>query len=354
MLNEKDLYALSSYQYALPEELIAQIPCDPRDSSRLMVIHKDSGNITEMVFRDLAGFLERGDGLIFNDSRVIPSRLIGRRNRMGSKTEVFLTRRHADSTWSALVRPGKKLPPGSSVEFNENLSCKVMEVLANGERRIQFHCQGNLEQLLEQCGQVPLPHYIRRQADADDVSRYQTVYAANPGSVAAPTAGLHFTEDLLRQFTEKGVSQTRLTLHVGVGTFRPVRTDDIRAHLMHPERCIISPEAAQTINEAAASNKRQICVGTTCCRMLETAAAEASVAKGSVIRPGEYDTDIFIYPGYSFRYVKNLLTNFHLPGSTLLMLVCAFAGYELMMEAYAKAVRDRYRFFSYGDAMLII
>lgn len=345
---ENDLYSLSAYRYDLPEELIAQHPCEPRDSSRLMVVNRQTGEISETLFRSFPDFLHKGDSLVFNDTRVIPARLIGKR-QSGGQAEIFLTRRHQDGTWDALVRPGKKLTPGTRVIFNPSFSCEIIEVLSSGERRIRFHAVGDLDTMLETCGQIPLPHYIRREPNPEDAQQYQTVYAAHPGALAAPTAGLHFTHEMLESLDKKGVSQVKVTLHTGLGTFKPVQTEDIRAHLMHEERYLITDEAAGLLNAVTASKAVQICVGTTSCRALEASASE----KG-IIRPGEFDTNIFIYPGYRFKYVKSLLTNFHLPGSTLLMLVCAFAGYDLVMEAYAKAVKERFRFFSYGDAMLIL
>lgn len=347
-MSEPDLYSLSAYKYELPEELIAQHPLEKRDSSRLMIIDRAKRQITETTFKSLGDILHPGDGLVFNNTRVIPARLIGKRKN-GGQAEIFLTRRYQDGSWDALVRPGKKLPPGSIVEFNSSFSCEIIETIADGGRRVRFHCQGDMDRLLEECGRIPLPHYIRREPDKEDHGRYQTVYASNPGATAAPTAGLHFSQEMLRELEFKGVSLTQLTLHTGVGTFRPVKTEDIRGHNMHSERYVITPEAAQQLNAASASKGLQVCVGTTSCRALESSATSEGV-----IRAGEFDTNIFIYPGYTFKYVKCLLTNFHLPGSTLLMLVSAFAGHDLVMEAYARAVKDRFRFFSYGDAMLII
>lgn len=343
-----DLYSLSAYKYDLPEELIAQYPLQQRESSRLMIVDRSKGRISEASFRDLTQLLQAGDHLVFNDTKVVPARLLGTRKNEG-KAEVFLVRMHSDGTWDALVRPGKKLPIGSTVQFNASLSCEIIGIASDGTRRVRFHCQGDLDQMLEECGQVPLPHYIRRSTEEEDRERYQTVYASVPGALAAPTAGLHFSQEMLRELDFKGISLTNLTLHTGLGTFKPVQTEDIRAHTMHYERYIISPEAAEKLNAVRDSNKLQVCVGTTTCRALEA----ASTSEG-VIKAGEYDTDIFVYPGYQFKYVRSLLTNFHLPGSTLLMLVCAFGGYDLIMEAYAKAVKDRFRFFSYGDAMLIL
>jgi len=344
----KDPYLLSSYQFDLPQELIAQTPCNPRDSSRLMVIDRQSGNIHEMVFRDLVDFLHKGDSLVFNDTRVIPARLLGKR-KGGGDSEIFLVAKRSSDTWEVLARPGKKLGIGATVSFGLDFSCEIIEILDNGNRLAKFLCEGDFDTLLEKYGQIPLPHYIRREAvDEGDKERYQTVFASNPGAVAAPTAGLHFTSEMLHQLQTKQVEQTHITLHIGLGTFRPVQVEDIRQHAMHSEHVIITPQAAEKLNSRP-KNGRQICVGTTCCRSLES-----MVTLDGSIRSGESDTQIFIYPGCQFRYVQHLLTNFHLPGSSLIMLVSAFAGYELVMEAYDKAVKERYRFFSYGDAMLII
>lgn len=344
----RDPYALSSYQFDLPSEQIAQYPRVPRDQSRLMVIERKSGQITEMVFRDIADFLQERDRLIFNDTKVIPARLIGKRPT-GGETEIFLTRMRGEGLWEAMVRPGRKLRAGSRVIFSEIFSCEILERLPDGGALVQFHYEGNFDALLDQHGKIPLPQYIRREADPIlDKSRYQTVYASQPGALAAPTAGLHFSRELIEKLVKKGVYQTTVTLHVGLGTFRPVQVDDIREHIMHTERVCILPEAAVQLNSHP-GDTRQVCVGTTSLRALE-AVADAE----GLIPSGEFDANIFIYPGYRFKYARTLLTNFHLPGSSLLMLVSAFAGYELTMEAYAKAVRDGYRFFSYGDAMLIL
>ena len=345
---EKDLYALTSYLYELPEELVAQSPCEPRDSSRLMIVDRKSGHIEYAHFRDLASLCKPGDSFAVNDTRVIPARLIGNRKGGGS-SEVFLTFRHVDGTWDAMVRPAKKLPVGSTVVFSATLSCEMIDVLPDGGRRVRFIYDGNLDALLEQYGQVPLPHYIRRDPNAKDRETYQTLYAENPGAVAAPTAGLHFTQQLLQQLHDNGVERIPITLHVGLGTFKPVQVEDVREHPMHHETCVITEKSAERLNATLKHNQKRICVGTTCCRALESAANS-----DGVIVPGHFKTNIFIYPGYRFKYVNTLLTNFHLPGSTLLMLVSAFAGYELTMEAYAKAVEQRFRFYSYGDAMLIL
>lgn len=349
MNNRKDLHSLSAYQFELPQELIAQQPCFPRDRSRLMIIDRTSGNISEIVFRDLVDFLKAGDHLIFNDTKVIPARLLGKRV-MGGEAEIFLIRNEGNDIWEVMARPGRKLQSGSKVIFGDSFSCEIIDILPDGNRRVRFIYEGNFDTLLAQYGQIPLPHYIRRDSDTkSDVESYQTVYAANPGAVAAPTAGLHFTREMLDKLAKNDVYQTTVTLHVGLGTFRPVQAEDIRNHIMHSEQIIITPEAAEELNSVSNLMHRQICVGTTTCRALESVATQEGI-----IVPGEYSSNIFIYPGYQFKYAKALLTNFHLPGSSLLMLVSAFAGYELIMEAYSKAVKERYRFFSYGDAMLIL
>jgi S-adenosylmethionine:tRNA ribosyltransferase-isomerase len=341
-------YSRSSYLFDLPEELIAQYPCSPRDQSRLMVVERATGNIYEKRFFEIVDFLQSGDQLVFNNTKVIPARLRGKRLTGGS-VEVFLTRRLNDDKWEALVRPAKKLLSGTQVTFSDDLNCKIVEELPEGRRIVQFDYKGDFDQVLAKHGQIPLPLYIHREVDPNtDVERYQTIYASTPGALAAPTAGLHFTREILEKLAEKEVYQTTVTLHVGIGTFRPVQVENITEHQMHSEHFIISEDAAQRLNNRDLSH-RQICVGTTTCRTLES-----SCGKDGLIRAGEYDTDIFIYPGYQFKYVQSLLTNFHVPSSSLLMLVCAFAGYDLIMEAYAKAIKDRFRFFSYGDAMLIL
>lgn len=344
----KDLFALSAYDYALPEELIAQRPCTPRDRSRLMLVDRSSGKITEMVFSDLVDFLQSGDQLVFNDTKVIPARLFGKRESGGS-AELLLTRRLPDETWEAIGRPLNKMRVGTRIVFSPTFSCEVIETMPNGSKRLRFQADGNFDEQLAQHGQIPLPHYIDREVDALDPERYQTVYASSPGAIAAPTAGLHFTQEMLEALAAKGVSQEKITLHVGIGTFRPVQVDDIRNHVMHAEQIRINLGAAQRLSEPMRSSNRRICVGTTTCRALETVAGS-----DRTIPAGDFESRLFVYPGYQMRYAEALLTNFHLPGSSLLMLVCAFAGYELMMEAYARAVRERYRFFSYGDAMLIV
>ena len=347
-MRDKDLEAMSSYQFDLPEELIAQKPCSPRDASRLMVVDRASGEIFEMPFHEIVHLFEEGDGLVFNDTKVIPSRLIGKKES-GGAVEIFLTQPYSDGTWEALAKPGRRLHSGTRVFFGDDFFCEILETLPDGGKRVKLSCDGDIDSALLKYGKIPLPHYIKEgENPLAHLDWYQTVYAKSSGAVAAPTAGLHFTNNLLKELDALGVSQTYVTLHVGVGTFRPVKVENIRNHVMHKEKFVISNEAAKQLNSRPL-DKLQICVGTTCCRTLESA-----VSNQGLILPGEKSTDIFIYPGYSFKYVKSMLTNFHLPGSTLLMLVSAFAGHDLMMEAYAKAVKDKFRFFSYGDAMLIL
>lgn len=342
-----ELYSLKAYHYDLPKELIAQYPVEPRDSSRLMVINRLCGTIEIMTFCDLPDLLKSGDSFVFNDTRVIPARLLGRR-MTGGGAEVFLLKERSLGIWEALVRPGKKIRLGEKVVFADSFSCEVIEVLPNGNRLVEFTWSGEFNAVLSQYGHVPLPQYIERNDSPDDQERFQTVYAANPGAVAAPTAGLHFTDEMIACCHAKGITHNTLTLHVGVGTFRPVQVEDIREHSMHSEPFWIKERSAEILN-LRPPESRQICVGTTSCRALES----ASTVKG-VILPGSYETSIFIYPGYQFKYVQSLLTNFHLPGSSLLMLVSAFGGYELIREAYTRAIKEKFRFYSYGDAMLIL
>ncbi len=341
-------FLLSSYHYELPEELIAQHPVTPRDSSRLLIVDRQKERLEEVPFGELKHLLSKGDRLIFNDTRVIPARLYGVRVS-GGKAEVLLLRQLATQEWEVLVKPGKKLPPGQKIIFSDSFICTVMADQEDGSKIVRLEWEGDFDSVLSQHGQLPLPPYIKREfRDAKDLERYQTVYAKNSGAAAAPTAGLHFSNQLLETIQEKGVHSDYVTLHVGKDTFRPVRVEDVREHRMHAEWFEITAETASSINNRD-KNKRCICVGTTSCRVLESAADSFGEIKAE-----KRDTSIFIYPGYSFKFTPSLLTNFHLPGSTLLMLVSAFAGYELTMEAYKKAVKDRFRFFSYGDAMLIL
>ena len=337
----------SDFYYDLPQELIAQTPLDRRDGSRLMVLDKDTGAVKHMHFYDLPSLLRPGDCLVLNDSRVLPARLLGHREPGGGAAEVLLLNDKGDKTWECLVRPGKKMKPGTKLSFGDGLlTAEVTETLEGGNRLVRFHYDGIFLELLEQLGKMPLPPYIK--AELQDPERYQTVYSREVGSAAAPTAGLHFTKELLEQIQAMGVSLAYVTLHVGLGTFRPVKEEEITDHEMHSEYCMISKETAETINETRRKGGRVICVGTTSCRTIESWAAEDGTLKESVGW-----TNIYIYPGYRFKVLDALITNFHLPESTLVMLVSALAGREHILAAYEEAVREKYRFFSFGDAMFI-
>ena len=339
---------LKDFNYDLPEELIAQDPLEDRSSSRLMVLHKDTGRIEHKIFRDIIDYLNPGDCLVINDTKVIPARLMGIKEDTGATIEVLLLKRNADDVWECLVKPGKKARTGARIVFGEGLLVgEIVDVIEDGNRMIKFHYEGIFEEILDKLGQMPLPPYITHKLQ--DKNRYQTVYARNEGSAAAPTAGLHFTKELLEKIKEKGVNVVSITLHVGLGTFRPVKVDKIEEHHMHTETFNISKEAADTINRTRAAGGRVIAVGTTSCRTLESAAADDGTIPA---RSG--DTDIFIYPGYKFKAIDCLITNFHLPESTLIMLVSALAGRDNIMNAYETAVKERYRFFSFGDAMFIM
>ena len=338
---------LKDFNYDLPEELIAQDPLKDRSSSRLMVLHKDTGRIEHKIFRDIIDYLNPGDCLVINDTKVIPARLMGIKEDTGAAIEVLLLKRNVDDVWECLVKPGKKARTGARIIFGEGLLVgEIVDVIEDGNRMIKFHYEGIFEEILDKLGQMPLPPYITHKLQ--DKNRYQTVYARNEGSAAAPTAGLHFTKELLEKIKEKGVNVVSITLHVGLGTFRPVKVDKIEEHRMHTETFNISKEAADTINRTRAAGGRVIAVGTTSCRTLESAAADDGTIPA---RSG--DTDIFIYPGYKFKAIDCLITNFHLPESTLIMLVSALAGRDNIMNAYETAVKERYRFFSFGDAMFI-
>lgn len=337
---------LSDFDYGLPEELIAQHPCEPRDQSRLLALNRLTGDIAHQRFYHVLDYLREGDVLVFNDTRVIPARLMGTRNNTGGKIEVFLLNSLGDDQWEVLVKPGKKALPGTVIHFGGELQAEVLSSTDFGGRRIRFQYQGIFNEILDRLGETPLPPYIREILT--DKERYQTVYAREQGSAAAPTAGLHFTKELMEKIREKGVFLTFITLHVGLGTFRPVREGQIEDHVMHREYYSISPETAQIVNSAKKEGRRVIAVGTTSVRALETAGASGRIAAKTDW------TDIFIYPGYQYRIVDGLITNFHLPKSTLLMLVSAFAGQEAVFRAYREAVKEQYRFFSFGDAMIII
>ena len=336
----------SDFNFELPEELIAQTPLARRDASRLLVLDKTTGARRHLHFYDLPTLLRPGDCLVLNDSRVLPARLIGRRPT-GGACEVLLLVDRGENLWECLVRPGRKLRPGAQVIFGDGqLTAVVEEEIEDGKRLVRFHYQGIFLEILEQLGKMPLPPYIK--AELQDNERYQTVYSKVVGSAAAPTAGLHFTPELLRQIQEMGVKVCYVTLHVGLGTFRPVKAEEIADHEMHSEFCMVSRETADTINETKKNGGRVICVGTTSCRTIESFAAE----DGTMTERSGW-TNIFIYPGYRFKVLDALITNFHLPESTLIMLVSALAGRESVLAAYQEAVKLRYRFFSFGDAMFI-
>ncbi len=338
----------SDFAFDLPKELIAQDPLEDRSSSRLLVLDRRSGAVSHHVFREIGDFLRPGDCLVLNNTKVIPARLLGEREGTGAHVEVLLLKRRDKDVWETLVKPGKKCRPGTKLEFGGGvLKAEVVETVEEGNRLVRFEYEGIFEEVLDRLGEMPLPPYITHKLS--DRNRYQTVYAKYEGSAAAPTAGLHFTEELLGQIRSRGVQTAFVTLHVGLGTFRPVKEDDILEHHMHSEAYQISQQAADLINRTKASGGRVICVGTTSCRTVESAADE-----GGMVRPGSADTEIFIYPGYEFKVLDGLITNFHLPESTLVMLVSALAGREQVLGAYAEAVRERYRFFSFGDAMLVV
>jgi len=336
------------FDYELPEELIAQTPIEPRDHSRLLVVHRSDGSLEHRHFYDIVEYLHPGDALVINETRVIPARLLGVKEDTGVPVEVLLLRRENATDWEALVRPGRRLKPGTFCSFGDGvLRCEILEnVSETGGRRVRFHFEGVFEELLDRLGEMPLPPYIHEKLGNPE--RYQTVYAKEEGSAAAPTAGLHFTPELLEKIREKGILIVPVLLHVGLGTFRPVKVENVETHVMHSEFCQVSPEAAGTLNRVRKAGGRIVCVGTTSVRTLETMATE-----DGVIHPGAGETQIFIYPGVPIKAVDALITNFHLPQSTLLMLVSDFLGREKALEVYREAVREKYRFFSFGDAMFI-
>ena len=337
------------FDFELPEELIAQTPIEPRDASRLMVLDKTTGEIEHRHFHDIMEYLNEGDCLVLNNSRVLPARIYGIKNETGAHVEFLLLKNCGDDVWEALAGPGKRAKVGTSFTFEgSSMTCEVIEVKDDGNRMIRFHYDKdtNFFTELDKIGQMPLPPYIKEELA--DGERYQTVYSRVSGSAAAPTAGLHFTKELLEQIERKGVKLAYVTLHVGLGTFRPVKVEEITEHEMHSEFCMISAETAQILNETKQNGGRIVCVGTTSCRTIESLAKD----DGSFAESSAW-TDIFIYPGYRFKAMDALITNFHLPESTLIMLVSAFAGYEHIMNAYRVAVQERYRFFSFGDAMFL-
>ena len=338
---------VSDFNYELPLHLIAQHPYDKRDEARLMVLDKTNKTIEHKVFKDVIDYLNPGDCLVINNTKVIPARLYGKKDT-GANVEFLLLKRIEGDFWEAMVRPGSKLKAGAKVLFGDGLlKATVLDVLENGNRKVEFEYDGIFNEILDQIGLMPLPPYIT-EATKEDNSKYQTVYAKHDGSAAAPTAGLHFTEELLKRIKEKGIEVANVTLHVGIGTFRPVKVENVEEHEMHSEHYYIKQEDVDKINNAKKNGKRVIACGTTSCRVLETVADENGMMKAV-----EGDTSIFIYPGYKFKCVDSLITNFHLPESTLIMLVSTLAGQDFIMNAYNEAVKEEYKFFSFGDAMII-
>lgn len=338
---------VSEFNYNLPEELIAQVPLVKRDESRLMILNREAKTIEDKVFKDILDYLKPGDCLVRNNTKVLPARLYGKKEETGANVEFLLLKRIEGDVWETIVKPGRRLKPGTKVEFGDGLlKAEILDYSEDGSRKVKFEYTGIFNEILDQIGLMPLPPYIKERLKEKD--RYQTVYAKYEGSAAAPTAGLHFTDDLLEKIKAKGVKIANVTLHVGIGTFRPVKVDTIEEHHMHSEHYYIKPEDAEIINETKRNGGRIISVGTTSTRVLESVADE-----NGFVKPVEGDTSIFIYPGYKFKCINALITNFHLPESTLIMLVSALAGKEFVMKAYEHAVNEKYRFFSFGDAMFI-
>ncbi len=343
---------ITDFDYDLPMELIAQYPSQKRDEARLLVVNRSTGEIQHKKFYDILDYLRPGDCLVMNDSKVLPARMYGVKKETGAKAEILLIKRLAGDRWEAMVKPGKKLKPGSTIVFSDEpgktMEADILDFSDDGTRVIEFRYDGDFHQRLDENGNIPLPPYIERSAEELDKQMYQTVYCREEGSVAAPTAGLHFTEELLQKAIEKGIKLAYVTLHVGIGTFRPVKCDVVEDHHMHFEEYFITPENAEIINNTKKAGGRVISVGTTSTRTMESAADE-----NGILVPGSGSTDIFIYPGYKFKIVDNLITNFHLPKSTLLMLISAMYDREKMLDVYREAVAEKYHFFSYGDAMFI-
>ena len=338
----------SDFYYDLPQELIAQEPLKDRASSRLLVLHKDSGEIEHKIFRDITEYLKKGDCLVINDTKVLPARLIGERKNTGARVEILLLVRKDLDTWEVLTYPGKKAKPGDVITFGDGrLEAEILEVIEGGNRIVKFHYDGVFENILEELGEMPLPPYITHKLE--DKNRYQTVYAVHDGSAAAPTAGLHFTPELLQQIKDMGVEIAHVTLHVGLGTFRPVKVEDVTNHEMHSEYYVVEESEAEKINNVKKNGGRIIAVGTTSTRTLESVTDE-----NGVVHAGSGWTKIFIYPGYKFKAIDCLITNFHLPESTLIMLVAALVGKDRILDTYKIAVEEKYRFFSFGDAMMIL
>ncbi len=340
---------VSEFRFDLPEELIAQHPYDKRDEARLMVIDKKTQKIEHKIFKNVVDYLEAGDCLVINNTKVLPARLYGKKET-GANVEFLLLKRIEGDFWEAMVRPGNKLKPGTKVSFGDGiLRAEILDVLDGGNRRVKFEYQGIFNEILDQIGLMPLPPYIKETLKEKEKDKYQTVYAKYDGSAAAPTAGLHFTKELLEQIKQKGVQIANVTLHVGIGTFRPVKVENIEEHNMHSEHYYIKQEDADKINTAKKNGHKVVSVGTTSCRVLESVAD-----KNGFVQETEGDTNIFIYPGYQFKCVDQLITNFHLPESTLIMLVSSLAGKDFVMQAYQEAVKEKYQFFSFGDAMMVL
>ena len=343
----KFIMKLSDFNYDLPKELIAQVPIEKRDEARLMVLNRKNKTIEHKVFKDIIDYLQPGDCLVRNNTKVIPARLYGKKEQTGANVEFLLLNRIEGDTWEVMVRPGKKLMPGAQVSFGDGLlKADILDKMEGGNRKVEFHYDGIFNEILDQIGLMRLPPYIKEKLEKKEM--YQTVYAKYDGSAAAPTAGLHFTEELLQKIKDKGVEIANVTLHVGIGTFRPVKEENIEEHDMHTEHYYIKKEDAEKINNTRKNGGRIIAVGTTSCRVLESVADE-----NGMVKEVEGDTSIFIYPGYKFKCIDSLITNFHLPESTLVMLVSALAGREYILDAYKEAVNQKYRFFSFGDAMYI-
>ena len=340
---------LSDYDYELPKELIAQVPSEIRDRSRLLVVDRETNDICLKKFKEVIDYLDSGDVLVVNETKVIPARFYAKRKDTGAEIELFLLKEISENTWEVMVKPGRKAKLDLELELPENAICVLKSVTETGTRIAEFKCDGNLLDYIDRNGNVPLPPYIDRETNVNDKDRYQTVFASKPGAVAAPTAGLHFTNELLEEIEKKGVEIAKIVLHVGIGTFKPIKVEKIKDHKMHEEYYEVSKKTADIINNARIDNKKIIALGTTSVRAIESVAD-----KNGKIKPHSGETDIFIYPGYDFKVVDKLITNFHLPKSSLMLLVSAFSSIDVIKKAYKKAIEEKYRFFSYGDAMIII
>lgn len=344
---------VSDFDYNLPERFIAQTPASKRDKSKLMVVNRHTGTIEHRIFSDVLEYLNEGDCLVLNNSKVIPARIFGKKRETGANAEFLLIKPIENDLWQVMVKPGRKLKKGNIIDFADNFTAEIIDYGEDGTRIVKFQYEGVFMERLDEIGSMPLPPYIERNSTEFDKDRYQTVYSLNEGSVAAPTAGLHFTRELLKKIREKGVEIAYVTLHVGIGTFRPVKVEDIRFHTMHKENLFITEDNARKINEAILRGNMVIAVGTTSTRTLESSSYYDEKEKKYLVRSGNAETDIFIYPGYDFKIVNSQITNFHLPKSTLIMLISAFGGKEFVFDAYKKAVEEKYRFYSFGDSMFI-